>query len=227
MPHLSDVSVRPRSGFFCVGFAAWSLLLLVAPGCDRSAAPTANVAVAEPGPEEKFDNVLQLVREGVGDSTVAAGSAAPLVPGGPQPQWTTRVEHKLIPPAVEGSPFRAVVTIRTTGSIMVRVPDPEPIEVEERGRGAGVDPSADPLLADPLSVDLAAPGADPLGPITRKRPKPKSPLRSPIQMVDSESEREFELRYVDNRWELVTELSPTDRDDELYYRTFERALRLQ
>ena len=61
--------------------------------------------------------------------------------------WSTRVEHELIPPAAEGEPHRATVSIITKSTVtMVLIPDDEPEEDQDADSGeasGGGDPAVD------------------------------------------------------------------------------------
>ncbi len=207
-------------------------LLTLAMGC-QTEAPQIAASPPERGPEEKLATILSLVRDGVGDTSMGDQRRSDAVPGGLQPQWTTRVLEELHEPRNPGDNYRATIRIITEGSLMVRI-RPRVDETEEAGRGKKLARySADGELPElRLSDDEGTflsdeDFSDAEGGVPVARERGKRPVPPSVRTVDSRTEKVFELVYENDQWSMLTEFEEDSPDIELYVTSFERALRLQ
>ncbi|QDU91348.1 hypothetical protein Pla175_47690 [Pirellulimonas nuda] len=216
------------------GLAALAIALA---GCEPDKPPTTTVEPVRT-PEEKLATILSMVREGVGDTSSGDRRVRAVVPGGMQPQWTTRVTEELQEPRTPGDLYRATVRIVTEGSLMVRIrpkPDDEPSDRKSRNPRRMPDSGLQELrYSDPeggrgTADDIGLDSYDPVGAASAEaaRLRESAPHTPSIKTVDSRSEKVFVLVYENDRWNMLTEFEEDSPDMELYMRSFQRALRLQ
>ncbi|TWT46648.1 hypothetical protein [Botrimarina hoheduenensis] len=182
-----------------------SLLLLLAPGCDRgSGSAVAPPPPAEPTAEDRYANFLESLKRWVESDDIRSAVALTdleVDPGTPVTSWRSSVEHRLIKPKNPGDEYRAEVAIRTKSSVTMVIPPSEEVESDPDQRNAERDNAENELALD-LPKELRA---------LQQRPSASDLDRlrsSPIVEREKERVSRYELAYRDNRWVLITELDP-------------------
>jgi hypothetical protein len=191
-------------------------------GCQQESAP---VTTAVPPAEESFEEIVQVLKDGLetpgGKSSsfvdTSAGSRTRF-------QVLNEITSKLIPPATADEPYRGVITISTQSVYSLRTSAENEKEDEkdknqksDRGSsffdesaesGPGFSSFDESLITE--APDAAKPGGVEIDSVQRRADK---------------VERNCELIYRNNRWELLTKFDP--KTEASIENAFERALRRQ
>lgn len=192
-------------------------LIAVSVGCEKeSARVDAPQPVVIETPEQRFDRIIESLKRHVEDE--ALGDAGALLsydapPGTPVTDATTRVTHEITPPAAEGEPYRATISLLTQSTVTMVLPqkseeEKQQEEQAEAGLGEEIEgiPSLESLKVPSLDSSAAMGG-------------------SAIQTLPGEQVSTFELEFRDGKWELLTEL---DFKNEPFFATaIEYAIKLQ
>jgi hypothetical protein len=181
--------------------------LLVAAGCtgcghEVRTMPAAAPRHANPTPEQKFDTIFDTFRRRIEDTPVGfvvkdSTSRTSMV-------GTNKVSKELLPPAKEGDPLKAVITVVTESRYSI-------LRTKESSDETANDQSGGNRSNDPLAEktnDLGEP-ADPALP---SKPTPdvgKSRIATDVIKPPTEQQdiRKYELHYENGRWVLDTKLN--------------------
>ena len=191
-------------------------------GCQQESAPVTDTV---PPAEKSFEEIARVVEEGLelpgGKSSsfvdTSAGSRTRF-------QVLNEVTSKLIPPATPDEPYRGVITISTQSVYSLRTmadkeQDDAKAKDQKSDRGSSLfDESAESgpgFSSFDQSLITEAPDAD----------KPGNIEIDSVQRRADKVERNCELIYRNNRWELLTKFDP--KTEASIENAFERALRLQ
>lgn len=208
-----------RSSVFArVTFSAFFALLIGA-GCTEQPA-----VVPLPGhgsPEESFEQIVTVLKEGLElPGGQASGFFSPGAGSSSRFRVHNTVTSELLPPAKEGEPYRGLITVSTQSIYSLRTSAQEDDKKDSTNakRGASLlDESAESgpgfsSFDDALVTESDAGGSD------RKD-------FETVQRRADKIDRQFELVYKNQRWELATEID--EKSEASIENAFERALTLQ
>lgn len=191
--------------------SSWRLIACLAlpialAGCSTPAPPAP--PTPPPTAEERFETIVQTLKQKIEDEPIVGGATLDSPPGTPIADSRVRVSHELTPPASEGEPPRGVVCLTTRSTVTVVLPPPS--EEDQKRDQAKTKSRVAELEGDIEGVGdleaLVVPTTDGL-----KSRLSKSPIHE-IKPDETKSCYEFEFR--DGRWELLTEL---DEENEPFY----------
>lgn len=169
-------------------------------GCKREVrtTPVPKARYANPTPEQSFETIFDTFRRRIEDTPVGfvvsdSTSRTSMI-------GSNKVSSELIPPAKEGDPYKAVVTVVSESrySIMRTKEDDSTAEANAANR------KSDPLgenkneAGEPIEPSLPPRAEVGTGRIVTDVIKP------PAQ--DKQDIRKYELEYKNGRWELMTKL---------------------
>jgi hypothetical protein len=199
-------------------------------GCTRQSEPTSAAATAgtakKLGPEESFKLIVDTFRRGVEE--IPVGFVVRREGGHSRMAGKYEVtHHELIPPASEGKPYRAVITVTSQSSYSIQRTN----EADENDRENVPDDQSSAI--DPLGTSEGANGLEILDPNLVGTPEAKNDTRQPaagtpeklIARRPDQSERKYELVHKDGRWSLVTKLDP--ETEQSIRNAFDQALKTQ
>lgn len=197
---LLGIRIALSTSFLCA--------LAACSSCTHHEAGKGTAARPKPGPEVTFEMVMDTFRRRIEDSPI--GFVVSDANGRSTMSGSNKVSSKLIPPAKEGDPYRAEVTVESKSSYSIlRTKD----SGDEKQREKDADTKSDSLLKDAdkangvESFDPSVAG----GPATSAdsggaAPAPHGGEGTVARRPDVER-RTYELIYKDGRWGLVTELN--------------------
>ena len=218
-----------RTSPWLVTLTAVSAILSSGTGCQKqvegvsSAAPAARLA--KPTPEDNFALVVEDFRRGVQD--IPIGFVLQEEGGHSMMTGRNKVTHELIPPAKDGDPYKAVITVVSESNYSIQRVQGEGNENAQQDEEASDEGSNDPLSADEsdgaevFDSDLVSTPKD--TPKNRRSPQ-SAGGKTVARQADSE-ERKYELVYKDGKWELVTELDL--KTEKSIQNAFDHALSMQ
>lgn len=193
---------------------AAALLMMSCAGCEQNsevAPASATQAADQLAPQQSFDLIVETFRRGVEDvpiGFVVHDSS------GSQTMMTGRneVSQQLVPPAKQGDPYKAVITVKSTSRYSLKKSTEEPGQPADQAAGAtaaGAESTAQILDPDVVSNPSDRHVAADSNQVT-------------VASKDDGYERTYELIYEKGRWKLVTELDPKTEGAIKF--AFERAL---
>jgi hypothetical protein len=197
-------------------------------GCQQqSQTPTAAASrppQAKPSPEDSFRLIVETFRRGVED--VPIGFVLRGADGHSMMTGKNEVSDELIPPAKEGEPYKAVITVGSQSRYSIQHSTTESEGAEEaQAADDGTDSFAD--LGEGGGVEvfdpdlISTPGAARDG---RNSPSPETTEKTVTRQADRQ-DRRYELIYEDGKWSLVTKLDP--ETEQSIQNAFRRALATQ
>ncbi len=191
-------------------FVVAALIAVAGAGCQKKSSDTGTTAATPTAiqltPEESFKLVVETFRRGVEDVPVGFVVQDR---SGSQTMMTGRneVSHELLPPANDGDPYKAVITVKSQSRYSVQ-------RSEKTDDDANADQESESSNRDPASDDgsgvevfdpdlVAAPGAD-------RRTTSKKVDKNAVAVAQKveKHERNYELVYENGRWKLITKLDP-------------------
>lgn len=190
------------------GWVGWGLLsaVVLTAGCDNAGKPSTLVVPSKPAPEASFDVIMETLKRRIQD--VPGGFMAPKAGGHSRLIASNTISSELVPPAKEGDPYRAIVTVVSSSrySLQRAVGDTsdDSQESDEQGRSNSLeDPSglgAGVEIVDPGLVAPSVGGGE-------RRDSPATTETIVARRVDEEVKK-YELEYNDGRWALLTKPDP-------------------
>jgi hypothetical protein len=195
-------------------------------GCQgQSGGTDANAAraLAEPGPEESFELIVETFRRGIED--VPIGFVLHNSEGHSMMTGRNEVSHELIRPTKDGEPYRAVITVGSQSRYSIQRSTSD----EEESDEADEQPS-DPLAEEGEESDLQLFDRELVGPGSAKQdrqppPSTKENAEKTVTRQADKQERKYELVYENGKWTLVTKLDP--ETEQSIQNAFKRALEMQ
>jgi hypothetical protein len=208
--------------------AAGILLAISAISCNhRASSNNASAGKnAKPTPEESFTVIMDTFRRRMEDTPIGFVVSNPN--GHSTMTGTNKVSYKLIPPASDSEPYKAIVTVESRSKYWV---DRAPDNSDEKDRDKEASSKSDNPLAD-SSDEKSADSFDPSQAGKSSTDGSKSSSRTPFRMSDGplkarpdELKRDYELVYQDGRWKLVTQ--PNPETEQAVQNAFKNALETQ
>jgi hypothetical protein len=202
-------------------------VILFATGCGQSPSGSTTATVAPPTPEESFDIIMAEFKRHVEDTpsgfvTEKGGERSRLLA-------SNKVSSEVIPPANEGDPYRAEVTVVSEArySLQRKVEEPdESSNDNERDKKSNSDLSdgstdngLDMNMLDSGLVKSPGTGSD------QGARESKNAGESIITRREEKDKKTFELEYKDGRWQLLTTPDP-DTERAIKF-AFDKALATQ
>jgi len=205
------------------------LVVCTAVGCRQQSDGGKNAAArashTKPGPEESFALIVETFRRGVED--VPIGFVLHDAEGHSMMTGRNEVSHKLIPPAKEGDPYKAVITVGSHSHYSIqRSTSEESVEEEQsdqqrRDSLAEEGPDTDIQVFDP---ELISPSSD-KNQDRKTTPSTSETSEKTVTRRPDRQERHYELVYMDGKWTLITPLDP--ETEQSIQNAFKRALEMQ
>ena len=192
-------------------------------GCGQQSTPpsAAYSKNTKPGPEESFEAIVETFRRGVED--IPIGFVVRQESGHSMMTGKNEVSHELIPPAEEGDPYKAIITVNSHSSYSIqRSNTPRDTDADEAGNSG----SQSSVLGEDSGLEILDPelvGVPGASGSTRRAPQ-----ASTDKMVDrraNEVVRTYDLVYEQGRWSLVTKLDP--ETEQSIQNAFDQALKTQ
>lgn len=218
---------RVGTSIVCLIFGAVAAVPLVA-GCNRSSGPAPGAVVAKPTPEESFNFIMETFRrriEGPPSGFVADNAGG----GRSRLSASNKVESEVFPPAKEGDPYRAEVTVYSAARFSLkRAVDEsgEPAKKDEsRSNQSGI-PSLDNPVTGGNGVGILDPEL-----VSSRGNEPQARQTGPtagesvVTRREEEEKRVFKLEYVDGRWRLLTQ--PDPKTEKAIQSAFDEAIAAQ
>jgi hypothetical protein len=208
--------------------AALLAVASAATGCqDQSGAArqTARENFERPGPEESFELIVETFRRGIED--VPIGFVLRDADGHSMMTGKNEVSHKLIPPANEGEPYKAIITVGSQSRYSIQRSTSDKDEDEETSNNEREDGLAEEQEETDLKVfdqDLITPSGTAGKGRRNARPTSENTEKTVTRQADRQ-ERNYELVYQDGKWTLVTKLDP--ETEQSIQNAFKRALEMQ
>jgi hypothetical protein len=201
---------------------------LLAAGCGRSSSDGTGAPVAaKPAPEQSFDLIMATFKRRIEDAP--SGFVAPQAGGHSRMIASNEVTSKVLPPAKDGEPYRAEVTVasRSRYSLQRSIDESEDTSKkkdERKEQRSNADSLENPGNVG-KGVDILDPGlVSPSGEGPNRRGA-LDPAESVVSRRVDEEKRTFELEYQNGRWALMTKTDPeTERSIQS---AFEEALATQ
>jgi hypothetical protein len=189
-----------------VHFALFAAVIAFVVGCTEksNSGVRTPATLAKPGPEESFELILETFRRGI--EGVDVGFVARREGGHSLMSGKNTVSHELIPPAKDGDPYKAIITVNSSAfySIQRSTSDDDRKEGERRSDAeSGPLNEEDPTGVDILDSDLVGSGAKPR---PSQRPQLPEGDTTIARMPTNTVKKTYELLYQDGRWALMTEL---------------------
>jgi len=220
------IRISPRS----VLITAVLSVVGVAVGCQqqtgRGKDAAARARYSKPGPEESFTLIVETFRRGIED--VPIGFVLHDEEGHSMMTGRNEVSHKLIPPAKEGDPYKAVITVGSHSHYSIQRSTSDEAEDDEQ---TGEQQRFDSLAAEGQDTDIQVFDGDLVSPSGEKKPdrRTASPATEKAEKTVTRQadrqERHYELVYQDGKWTLVTPLDP--ETEQAIQNAFKRALEMQ
>jgi hypothetical protein len=186
----------------------WGLLtaVVLTTGCDNAGKPTTRVVLPKPAPEASFDLIMETLKRRIQD--VPGGFMAPKAGGHSRLIASNTISSELVPPAKEGDPYRAIVTVVSRSRYSLQQPigdsgDKPPENNEQGGSNPLEDPSGLGVgvgIVDPGLVTPPVDGGD-------RRDLSAATETVVARRVDEEVKK-YELEYKEGRWALLTKPNP-------------------
>jgi hypothetical protein len=201
-----------RVEFLAVLLLAAAALGTAVAGCTDSSAPVVSRGAprpnSKPGPEESFELILETFRRGV--EGVKVGFVARREGGHSLMSGDNKVSHELIPPKNDGEPYKAIITVQSQSSYSLQRTTTTDSRDDNKS-GSQESQSAFAAEDDPVSIDIL--DSDLVG-----NPADAGPASRPAQATEDTTtvarrppttvRKNYELRYENGRWALVTKLDP-------------------
>lgn len=187
-----------------------SAALPLAAGCGKSSNSVESArALATPSPEASFDVIIATFKRRV--ETAAGGFIAPKGSGHSRLIASSSVTSQLIPPAKQGDPYRATITVTSKSSYSMRRSE-EHLDDLQRSDDQGQHSSGG-SLDDPgnisSGVEILDPGlASPVAGDGENRRLPDTSDAVVLRRPSVEEEQIFDLEYRNGRWVLLTNPDP-------------------
>jgi hypothetical protein len=216
--------VNPQGLFI----AALLVIAGTAAGCQEepdAARDAGRLRYVKPGPEESFALIFETFRRGVED--VPIGFVLRDGEGHSMMTGKNEVSHKLIPPAKEGDPYKAVITVGSQSRYSIQRSSGDEEEEDEHSGNERKDRLGEEGEATDLEVfdpDLISPPDDARQGRRTAQPTTENTAKSVTRQADRH-ERNYELIYADGKWTLVTMLDP--ETEQSIQNAFRRALEMQ
>ncbi len=200
------------------------LVAVACTGCRREPS-TAEQAVAHATPEQGFEEIVRVFKDGIeSPGGSASGFVAQNTGASSRFQVSNTVTSQLIKPAKPDDPYRGTITVTSQSIYSIRMA-PDDDEKKDDDKNASANNRQNPLdttdttnsgfesfdkglVSQPPSDDKSS-GSD--APIVQRRPDKVG--------------HTYDLVYQGNSWKLVTKLDP--KTEASIENAFERALRLQ
>jgi hypothetical protein len=185
------------------------IVALIGSGCNRHSGGGATVNT-KPGPEETFRRIIESFRRKVENNDVGFMVSE----GGKRSRFSghNKVTHEIIPPAGAEDRYKAIVTVASVSNYSLRsAPNSkEETERNQNSKNGGSNPLADPNDPNKKGISILEP--DLAGKTTNENveesAKSKQPSQETVTRKQDKEERKYELRYENDRWELLTKLDP-------------------
>lgn len=197
-------------------------VILLTAGCgESSSGPSAGTVAAKPTPEQSFEVIMATFKRRIEDTP--SGFVTERDGGRSRLMASNKVSSQIFPPAKEGDPYRAEVTVVSETRYSLQRSVEEPDESTKKDDQRNNQRSGSGSLDDPgntgRGVDILDPGL-----VVSSGGGSPSPHGSPgaadsvITRRNDEEKRSFELEYRDGRWKLLTAPDPeTERAIELAF----------
>jgi hypothetical protein len=216
-----------RVVFLCTVISGITLFGAGLAGCGRESTSNASGGTAKtiekPGPEESFELIVETFRRGIED--IPIGFVMRQESGQSMMVGKNEVSHKLIPPAKEGEPYRAIITVASESRYSIqRNREEQPPEDESEDQTSASDLTGEAAEEDGqeiLDPELIV-GADSKN--ETRRPAPGATDQFVARQRD-EGQKDYELVHENGIWRLITELDP--ETEQAIREAFARALKTQ
>jgi hypothetical protein len=201
-------------------------VLLAAAGCGRSSSgPSATPVVAKPTPEASFDLIVATIKRRIEDTP--SGFVAQQPGGHSRMMASNKVTSQLLPPAKEGEPYRAEVTVVSQSRYWLRRATEESEDSSGKSDERNEQRPSKGTLENPANIGVDALDSESIvssGGESQSRRASPGQAESTVTRRDDEEKRTFELEYKGGRWILLTKPTDTERAIAL---AFEEALGTQ
>lgn len=206
--------------YLLVGVCA---LFVACVGCKQQAAPVAQPVSGRATPEESFEEIVSVLKEGLElPGGQASGFMTSSSSASSRFQVHNTVSSNLIPPSNADEPYRGEITVSTQSIYSLRKSAEEEAEDAKKKSSAN---RGSALLEESAESGPGFSSLDESLVTESKDDKSGRPDIESVQRRADKIDRKFELVYKNDRWELVTKI---DKEQEAAIENaFERALRLQ
>ena len=183
---------------------------------------------AKPAPEQSFDLIMATFKRRIEDAP--SGFVTPQVGGHSRMIASNKVTSKVLPPAKDGEPYRAEVTVASRSRYSLQRSIDESEDTSQKKDERKEQRSNADSLENPgnigSGVDILDPGlVSPSGGEGQDRRGGPDLAESVVSRRIDEEKRTFELEYQNGRWALITKTDPeTERSIQS---AFEEALATQ
>jgi hypothetical protein len=201
-----------------------ALVVAACSGCSHEVrtTPVAPPRYANPTPEQSFDTIFDMFKRRIEDTPV--GFVVSDSSGRSSLVGKNTVSKELIPPAKEGEPFKAIITVTSESrySIMRTKETGEENPAEQSNSKKASDPLAEQSGEQQGELGEVALQAKPTADVGKGRVA-TDVIKPPGQ--EKADIRKYELEYKNGRWELKTELN--SKTEQSIQNAFKNALDTQ
>lgn len=213
--------VYPRS------LAVLSTLLIgvMSGGCNESS-PAVHTAARQATPEDGFEAIVALVRDGIELPASDVGSLIAQRSGSSSRfQVHNAVASKLIPPAAAGDPYRGKITISSQSVYSLRRTADDDEDTKDRDKSESSNSGWSQLDGDDSDSGFQSFDRNLVSDDDAQEEGTKGSDIQSVQRRADKVDRVYDLEYRNGRWELITQLDP--KTEASVKNAFDRALRLQ
>jgi hypothetical protein len=195
-------------------------------GCGNKSTSNASASdgktIQKPGPEESFKLIVETFRRGIED--IPIGFVIRQESGQSMMVGKNEVSHKLIRPAKEGDPYRAIITVTSQSrySIQRTREEPAPEDVEEPSVASDLTDESDEENGQEIFDSELVGGTNSKNETRRKSPGETEQF---VARRPDEGQRDYALVYENGEWRLITETDP--ETEQAIRDAFNRALKTQ
>jgi hypothetical protein len=201
-------------------------LILVA-GCNQEVAPPAPAVAARPGPEQSFEEIVKLFKNGM---ELPGSNLSEVLPqdarASSRIQVHNSVTSQLIPPTKTDEFYRGTITVSTQSMYSMRRANNGEKESDDEFQNSAGDNGFGTLEeSDGAGTEFQSFDKGLIAGATSDEKNSEAGETPIVQRRPEKDDRNYELIYREGRWQLLTKLDP--KTEASVANAFERALRLQ
>jgi hypothetical protein len=201
---------------------AW--LILVA-GCNQKAALPTPAISERPGPEQSFEEIVKLFKDGMELPGSNLSEVLPQDTGASSRiQVHNTVTSQLIPPANADDFYRGSITVSSQSMYSIRRAVEDDKKSDDESQNTAQD-NGFGTLGDDEGTEFQSFDEGLISGPTNDEKKPESGIKPIVQRRPEKDDRTYELIYREGRWQLITKLDP--KTEASVANAFDRALRHQ